>query len=129
MAFPRRYRAVWWLIVAFWGVYGTMGVLHYRAYRTTIQDLGVYDRLIWALSNVWPFPSPSQIVSTFGHFSPIVALHVLAYKIYPSAVMLIGLQVAVRYLQALIVGMSKAGTRLPVFMRGRASRVCGARCA
>ncbi len=54
----------------------------------------MYDRLIWALPGVWPFPSPSQIVSTFGHFSPIVALHVLAYKVYPSAVVLIGLQLA-----------------------------------
>jgi hypothetical protein len=59
-------RAVWWLIAAFGGVYGIMGVLRYRAYRTGIQDLGVYDQRIWALSNVWPFPSPSQIVSTFG---------------------------------------------------------------
>ncbi len=48
----RSNRAVWWLIAVFWGVYGTMGVLRYRAYRTTIQDLGVYDQQIWALSNV-----------------------------------------------------------------------------
>ena len=87
-------RAVWWLIAAFGGVYGIMGVLRYLAYRTGIQDLGVYDQRIWALSNVWPFPSPSQIVATFGHFSPILALHVLAYKVYPSAAVLIGLQVA-----------------------------------
>ena len=86
-------RAVWWLISAFWGVYGTMGVLRYLAYRTTIQDLGFYDQRIWTLSNVWPFPSPSQIVSTFRHFSPIVAPHILAYKVYASAAVLIGLQV------------------------------------
>ena len=32
-------------------------------------------------------------VATFGHFSPILALHVLAYKVYPSAVALLGLQI------------------------------------
>jgi uncharacterized membrane protein len=85
---------VWWLIAAFAGVYVTMSTLRYLAYRTTIQDLGVYDQRIWALSSVWPFPSPAQIVATFGHFSPIVALHVLAYKIYPSAVVLLALQIA-----------------------------------
>jgi uncharacterized membrane protein len=86
-------RAVWWLIAAFVVVYVTMSVLRYLAYRTTIQDLGVYDQRIWALSNVWPFPTPARIVATFGHFSPIVALHVLAYKVYPSAVVLLGLQI------------------------------------
>ena len=93
-AFDRGPWAVWWLIVTFWMVYGIMGYLHYRAYRTTIQDLGVYDQRLWVLSRTWPFPSPGQIVSIFGHFSPILALHVLAYKLYPSAVVLIALQVA-----------------------------------
>jgi uncharacterized membrane protein len=70
-----------------------MSVLRYLTYHTTIQDLGVYDQRIWALSKVWPFPSPLQIVATFGHFSPILAFHVLAYKVYPSAGVLLAMQV------------------------------------
>ena len=82
-------RVVWGLIATFGVAYGLMGSLRYLAYRTTIQDLGVYDQRLWVLSGAQGFPSPGQFVSTLGHFSPILAIHVLLYKIYPSALVLI----------------------------------------
>ena len=86
-------RVVWGLIATFGVVYGLLGSLRYLAYRTTIQDLGVYDQRLWVLSAAQGFPSPGQIISTFGHASPILAVHVLFYKVYSSALVLIWLQV------------------------------------
>lgn len=90
---PATDRAIWGLIAAFGVIHGLMASLRYLAYRTTIQDLGFYDQRIWALSITTGLPSLSGVIATLGHFSPVLALHALAYRVCPSALVLLWLQV------------------------------------
>jgi uncharacterized membrane protein len=86
-------RVVWGLIAAFSAIYGSMGSLRYLAYRTPFHDLGAYDQRIWSLSRLDPLSAVTRFVEMFGHFSPILTPHAMVYRIYPSALVLIWLQV------------------------------------
>lgn len=81
------------MIATFCAIYGLMASSAYLAYRTTLQDLGVYDRGVWALSIVRPFPYPRDIVWALGHFSPVMVVHALLYKVWPSGHVLLWSQV------------------------------------
>jgi uncharacterized membrane protein len=86
-------RALWTLMALFVVIGGAMGSLRYLAYRTAYHDLGVYDQRIWWLSRLDLTASVTRIVEGFGHFSPVLLPHVLLYRLYPSALVLIWLQV------------------------------------
>ena len=85
--------APWGLIALFVVIGGVMGSLHYFAYRTAYHDLGIYDQRFWSLSQLDVRASITGFLERFGHFSPILTLHMMVYRLYAHALVLIWLQV------------------------------------
>jgi uncharacterized membrane protein len=87
------FRSPWGLMTSFVLIGGVMGSLRYFAYRTAYFDLGTYDQRIWSLSQLDVMASLARLVEGFGHFSPVLTPHVMVYRLYADALVLIWLQV------------------------------------
>ena len=85
---------LWIVITIYGGIFGVMSILRYLSIHTCIFDFGVFDHLIWNIAKRNDFK-----YLAFGHFSPILAVYSLFYKVYPSGIILL-------VLQTLTIGLS-----------------------
>jgi len=75
---------LWILILAYCCIFGSMSILRYFSFRTSIFDLGIFDHFIWNIANRGKLNYLS-----LGHFRPILGFFSLFYKFSPSAITLL----------------------------------------
>jgi len=77
---PRIPSCFLWIVIIIYGViFGVMSILRYLSIHTCIFDFGVFDHHIWNIAKRNDFK-----YLAFGHFSPILAVYSLFYKVHPS---------------------------------------------
>lgn len=79
---------LFWIITgAYLFIFGSMSCLRYISLHSTIADLGFYENRIWQIAHNGKF---EYLIN--GHFSPILFIHALIYKVIPSTLTLLILQ-------------------------------------
>jgi uncharacterized membrane protein len=83
-----RSQKLFWIITgAYLFIFGSMSCLRYISLHSTIADLGFYENRIWQIAHNGNF---EYLIN--GHFSPILFIHALIYKVIPSTLTLLILQ-------------------------------------
>ncbi len=86
-----------WIVIAIYGaIFGVMSILRYLSLHNGILDFGVFDRAVWNIAKKGDFS-----FLAFGHFSPVLMLYALFYKLYSSGVILLIAQTIAICLSAL----------------------------
>lgn len=78
---------LWVAITVYCSVFGSMSILRYFSFHTSVFDLGLYDHAIWNIAKRGEFK-----YLVLGHFRPIVGIYSLFYKLFPSVTVLLLLQ-------------------------------------
>ena len=78
---------LWIIITTYGGIFGAMSILRYLSIHTCIFDFGIFDHAIWNIAKKNDFK-----YLAFGHFSPILVVYSLFYKVYSSGIILLILQ-------------------------------------
>jgi len=78
---------LWIVIIIYGGVFGAMSILRYLSIHNTLVDFGTFDHAVWSIAKKSEFK-----YLVFGHFSPILIVYSLFYKVYPSGIILLTLQ-------------------------------------
>lgn len=88
-----------WIVIAIYGaVFGVMSVSRYFSLHNMVYDFGVFDRAVWNIATQADF---RYIGLGYGHFSPILIVYALLYKLYSSGVILLIAQTTAICLSAL----------------------------
>ncbi len=83
-----RSQKLFWIITgAYLFIFGSMSCLRYISLHSTIADLGFYENRIWQIAHNGNF---EYLIN--GHFSPILFIHAIIYKVIPSTLTLLILQ-------------------------------------
>ena len=83
-----RSQKLFWIITgAYLFIFGSMSCLRYISLHSTIADLGFYENRIWQIAHNGKF---EYLIN--GHFSPILFIHAVIYKVIPSTITLLILQ-------------------------------------
>ena len=84
----RRVRSYYlWIVIAIYGaVFGVMSILRYLSIHNTVVDFGGLDYSIWNIAKRGDF---KYIGLGYGHFSPVLIVYALFYKLYSSGLILL----------------------------------------
>ncbi|WP_347275135.1 DUF2079 domain-containing protein [Candidatus Kuenenia sp.] len=80
-------RFLWIITTTYTVIFGSLSCLRYISLHSTIADLGFYENRIWQIAHNGKF---EYLIN--GHFSPILLIHALIYKVIPSTITLLILQ-------------------------------------
>ncbi|MCK4419828.1 DUF2079 domain-containing protein, partial [Candidatus Aerophobetes bacterium] len=88
-----------WIVIAIYGaIFGVMSILRYLSIHNTVVDFGGFDYSIWNIAKRGDF---KYIGLGYGHFSPILIVYALFYKLCSSGVILLIAQTIAICLSAL----------------------------
>ena len=81
-----------WIVIAIYGaVFGVMSILRYLSIHNTVVDFGSFDHVLWNIAKKGDF---KYIGLGYGHFSPILIVYALFYKLCSSGMILLITQTA-----------------------------------
>ena len=102
VSFPkkRNLSPLWlWLVIVTYGVtFGSMSILRYLSFHSSIFDLGLFDHSIWNIAYRGKFEYLAS-----GHFSPVLLIYAYIYKVFPSPLILLLSQTLAISVSALIL--------------------------
>ncbi len=87
---------LWIVITIYGGIFGVMAILRYLSFHNGVLDFGVFDHAVWSIAKEGNFR-----YLAFGHFSPVLIVYALFYKLYSSGIVLLIAQTVAIGLSAL----------------------------
>ena len=85
---------LWLAIALYCTIFGTMSILRYLSFHSSIWDLGAFDHHIWNIAKLGDLK-----YLAFGHFNPVLGVYALFYRLFPSGIVLL-------VAQTLTIGLS-----------------------
>jgi len=75
---------LWIVIIIYGGIFGAMSILRYLSFHNGVFDFGVFDHAVWNIAKEGNFRHLAS-----GHFSPVLIVYALFYKLYSSGIILL----------------------------------------